>query len=195
MAAGAAGCVRPTGRTGLSTTQVLFPPARSNQHGPCTERERNEALAGGIALRPELAVADAAHDRAAFGLLGRDADGPLRVAVADQLGTVERLAATLAAGLAVALVLVAGVGVGLPAGQAEAAEGVQVQRDRRVQVGDGVGVAVAGLVGELDVGEAVDGVGLGVGRPFQSELASQIEVAAVVVLALAAGVLDPADMG
>jgi hypothetical protein len=70
-------------------------------------------------------VADAAQDGAALCLLGRDADGPLRVAVAYQLGTVEGLGSAVAAGLAVALV--AGAGVDLAAaGQAEAAEGVQV---------------------------------------------------------------------
>src|SRR6266516_1014893 len=149
-----------------------------------------------VVLGVELAVADAAQDRPALGLPGRDPDGALGIAVTDQLGAVERLAPTVAVGVAVALVLAAGAGVGLAlAGQAETAEGVQVQGDRAVEVADRLGVDLAGVVGELDVGEAVDRVDLGVGGPLQAQLGGQLQVAAVMVLALAAGVFDPADLG
>ncbi len=136
----------------------------------------------------KLAIADAAQDRPTRGLLGGDPDGSFGVAVADQLGAIEGLLPTTL-GLAVALVAAfRGGGVGLAlTGQSEAAEGVQVQDDRGVEVAYRVGVGLAGGLGELDFGEAVDGVGFGVGGPGQAQLAGQVDVAAVVVLALAAG--------
>src|SRR6266545_605124 len=151
-------------------------------------------LSLGVAFGLELAAADAAQDRPAFGLLRGDADGALGVAVADQLGAVERLAALSLAG-AVALRR-GGTGISLSAaGQPQPPEGVQVQGDRGVQLSDGVGVEDRGHLRQSDLAEPADWVRLGVGGPFQVEFGGQLQEAAVVVLALAAGVLDAADVG
>src|SRR6266536_3064458 len=146
-----------------------------------------------VAFGLELRTAHAAQDQPAGGLLGGDADGALGVAAADQLGAVEGLAALV---LAAAVALGGGAGVGLAAaGGLQPPEGVQVQGDRGVQLADRVGVEDRGHLGEPHLAEPVDRVGLGVGWPFEVELGGQLDEAAVVVLALAAGVLDPAGVG